>query len=172
MAKTAKKVTKEVKKATAKKSVVNVSAPKKVALKKVKSTYVAPAALPVGERLTSKKTVAATKPNTTEFKIVSGVEKPVRQRLGASPYPFASLPVGDSFLVAAEVIDATFYAGAQEATKAQAEALAVVSNRMSGAVRRFTKRNEGGAKFTVFGVFNGKELGFDHDIGTVVKRIS
>lgn len=109
--------------------------------------------------------------NETNFKIVMGVVRPPRVRLsGASPYPFKSLPVGGSFMIPAEVIDKANYSTEKEAAKAQAEACGLVANRLSGATRRFTKRNDG-YKFTVFTVDNGTTLGFDNDIGVVVQRI-
>lgn len=108
--------------------------------------------------------------NDTNFKIVMGVVRPPRVRLsGASPYPFKSLPVGGSFMIPAEVIDKANYSTEKEAAKAQAEACGLVANRLSGATRRFTKRNDG-YKFTVFTVDNGTSLGFDNDIGVVVQR--
>lgn len=133
--------------------------------------YVAPKPLPVGEAIKPAKNAKPVVENTTEFKLVDGVVRPPRVRMGGkSPYPFSSMPVGKSFLLPAEVIDKSKYVSEKEANKAQGDACARIANRLSGATRRFTKRNAG-YKFTVFTVLNGVSLGFDHDIGVVVQRV-
>lgn len=132
-----------------------------------------PAKKPVAAKSTktAKKPSApvAVRPNATSFKLIDNVTLPPRVRKGgASPYPFASMVAGQSFMVAA-TIERSIYANEAEADKAQLEECRRVANRLSGAVRRFTKRNEG-FKFAVRTVANGKELGFDHDNGIVVQR--
>lgn len=112
----------------------------------------------------------AIKPNATSFKLVDDVQLPPRIRKGgASPYPFASMAIGQSFMVAA-VIERSIYSSEEEADKAQNEECRKVANRLSGAVRRFTKHNTG-YKFAVRTVSTGKALGFDADHGIVVQRV-
>lgn len=68
-----------------------------------------------------------------------------RARFGGSSalYPFATMEKGQSFFIPAEKVDASAYSSETEANKAQSEACSLVANRLSGAVRRFTKRNAG-----------------------------
>ena len=73
----------------------------------------------------------ASKVNPTDFGLTAGLEMPARIRATGTPlYPFASMKVGSSFLVE---VDATDEAFKDEARK--------ISNRMSGAIRRFRKSN-------------------------------
>jgi hypothetical protein len=83
--------------------------------------------------------------NQTEFKLEAFTEVPPIIRRGGGQkavYPFAAMPVGQKFFVNA-TIDESKYSDAGEAKKAQDEALQTAANRLSGAVRRFTKKNEG-----------------------------
>lgn len=106
------------------------------------------------KKASAPKVAAVKKANTTSYTIETGIEKPARTRVSVpSPYPFATMEKGQSFLVPAE-IDRAFYASEEEADKAQREELARVANRMSGASRRFTKRNAG-VKLSVRTVENG-----------------
>lgn len=90
--------------------------------------------------------------NQTSFEIETGLPVPARRRptsSGSSLYPLASLEVGQSFFVAAQV-DASNYADATEGAKAQKEAIDTVINRMAGAIRRFLKsRNANEYNFIV-----------------------
>lgn len=71
------------------------------------------------------------KENPTEFGLTAGLEMPARIRSSGTPlYPFGSMKVGSSFLVAVDAKDDAFK---DEARK--------ISNRMSGAIRRFRKNN-------------------------------
>lgn len=158
----------------AKKPVTKTTATKSVKPKLGKPAkakpYVAPKPLPVAKPIASEPVVTET--GGSPFKSVEGVIRPPRVRMAGppSPYAFASRKVGSAFLVPAEVIDQSKYTKPEEGRKAQGEACARVANRLSGATRRFTKRNPE-YKFTVFTVMNGKSLGFDHDIGVVVQRV-
>lgn len=83
--------------------------------------------------------------NQTEFKLFDFTEVPAIVRRGGGQkavYPFAAMPINKGFFVSAQ-IDASKYSDAGEAKKAQDEALQTAANRLSGAVRRFTKKNEG-----------------------------
>lgn len=165
MAKTVKKPLKQAQKkaakATAKKPLKKVTP---AAKERTQRNAPAVEAIAKGESATPKA-------NATEFKLVDNFTPPPRPRFttGVSRYPFESMAVGQSFLYLAEVIDASLYAGEREANKAQSEACAQVANRMSGATRRFSKTHPG-YKFKITTVTNGKEHGFEHDIGIVVKR--
>lgn len=68
-------------------------------------------------------------------------------RSHTSQYPFKELAVGGWFEVETSA-DADLYANDEEFRKAKIEDLRTISNRLSGAVRRFTTRNEG-YKFSV-----------------------
>lgn len=90
--------------------------------------------------------------NQTSFEIETGIPVPARRRptsSGSSLYPLASLEVGQSFFIAAQV-DVSNYADATEGAKAQKEAIDTVINRMAGAIRRFLKsRNANEYNFIV-----------------------
>ena len=145
------KSTKAAKKTTAKKGVPSTKHNVAVAFAKKPALTLAKSA----KKVAAPKVAAAKKPaNTTSYTIEKDVEKPARTRVSVpSPYPFATMGKGDSFLVPAE-IDRAFYASEDEADKAQREELARVANRMSGASRRFTKRHAG-VKLSVRTVDNG-----------------
>lgn len=157
MSKTAKKKApaKVAEKKPAAKAVKKVPAPKSVRGKPTKAKpYVAPKALPVAKPLkASKETKPSAAPvgeNKTAFSLFKseGVRPPkIRPEAGHSMYPFASMAVDDGFFVAADV-DTSNFSDEGEAAKAQMEKCHALSNRLTGAVRRFTKRNEG-YKFTV-----------------------
>lgn len=88
--------------------------------------------------------------NATSFELRDNVPVPAISRRSNGPatiYPFASMTVGKSFFVSS-AIDASTFTDETEAAKAQGEATKTVANRLSGAVRRFTKKNEG-YKFNV-----------------------
>lgn len=75
-------------------------------------------------------TVSPSKVNPTDFGLTAGLEMPARSRTSGDPlYPFAQMKVGSSFLV--EVSAGSDFK--DEARK--------ISNRMSGAIRRFRKNN-------------------------------
>jgi hypothetical protein len=82
---------------------------------------------------------------SSAFKIETGFEIPARTTFGggakAPDYPFADMPVGASFLVGVTVPD-TIKDDAERA-KAFKEEARKASNRISGAIRRFRKNNEG-----------------------------
>lgn len=86
--------------------------------------------------------------NNTSFTLEDGVELPARIRTGGgTPYPFAAMAIGQRFFVGTQ-IDTSKYSSADEAAAAQREENERVANRLSGAVRRFTKKHEG-FKFAV-----------------------
>jgi len=120
--------------------------PKKAAAPK-KEKAAKPAKEPKTETAT---TVAAEKaaPVASAFTLEDNVPIPARIRAGGvSPYPFIDMQPGQSFVVEASV-DADLYTSASEAEKAKAEESRTIANRLSGAVRRFTKRHTG-YKFAV-----------------------
>lgn len=79
------------------------------------------------------------------FKIETGIELPPRTRLGGggdtTNYPFKEMPVGASFLT--EVNVPATITDAKERDKAFKEEARKVSNKLSGAIRRFKKSNDG-----------------------------
>lgn len=86
----------------------------------------------------------------SEFALEDSVEIPPRKHGGGgavSPYPFKHMKPSQSFFVAAE-IERGLYTTEAEADEAQLEESRKVVNRMTGAVRRFSKLNDG-YKFTV-----------------------
>lgn len=127
---------KSTKKPAAKKAVVKAPAAKKPAPRptfaKVDSTKAA-----------APKKAVAVKASTSGYALEDGIDKPARSRYSTpSPYPFESMVVGQSFFVPA-AIERALYTSEKEADEAQREETARVANRMSGATRRFTKRNVG-----------------------------
>lgn len=82
--------------------------------------------------------------STSQYAIDDNIPIPSRPfRKGrVSPYPYASLEVGQSFFVPAE-IEKALYTNEKEAAEAQREEYRVVANRLSGGTRRFAKRNPG-----------------------------
>lgn len=165
---------KPAKKAPAK-AAAKTSPAKKPALKIATSAKAAPAKKSVtngASPATVVKPSSAATAGTSEakgFKLIAGVKLPPRVTTpGETQYPFESLDVGVAFFVDSK-IDTARYTSVPEASKAQREASAVRANRINGAIRRYLKRNEG-KKFTARTVYNGKELGFDGDIGIVVQR--
>lgn len=80
---------------------------------------------------------------TSSFELEDNIPMPARQRFGNStPYPFATMEVGQSFIVRVEV-DADLYVDDNELGKAVVEEQRKIANRLSGATRRFTKSREG-----------------------------
>jgi len=103
----------------------------------------APAKTPKAKVIAGKPKPEAVEPNIVNgFVIEDNIPIPARKRFGGnSIYPVANLQVGQSFIVPANV-DADLYADHNELGKAIKEQLRTISNRLSGAVRRFTKKNE------------------------------
>lgn len=89
--------------------------------------------------------------NTTAYTIEKNIPF-VRRRVGGGKtnYPFAQMEKGDSILIASEISndDAALYANETEHKQAQREDLKVIANRLSGATRRFVKKN-GDYKFAI-----------------------
>lgn len=86
-----------------------------------------------------------------QYQILSASElpEPVRSpRSGPSPYPFSSLQVDEGFVVPLAKTDRALYTNDVEYNKAKKEELRTISNRLTGAVRRFTKAHAG-TKFRV-----------------------
>lgn len=111
--------------------------PKKAAPKKAKAVKTA--------EKTETTEAAAPAPviSTSKITIDKNVPIPATVRSGGvSPYPFSTMEVTDSFLIKSDV-DADLYANDEEFGKALVEDFRVIANRLSGACRRFTKRNEG-----------------------------
>lgn len=104
---------------------------------------------PKKEKAVKTETVAdEAAPVASKFTLEDNVPLPARIRAGGvSPYPFASMQVGQSFLVQAD-IDPDLYTSDEEFGKALVEEFRVLANRLSGATRRFTKTHEG-YKFAV-----------------------
>lgn len=67
---------------------------------------------------------------------------------GASPYPFGQMEVNDSFIIKSSK-DADLFASDEEFGKALLEDYRTIANRLSGAVRRFTKKTEENFRFRV-----------------------
>lgn len=89
---------------------------------------------------TSAPTQAPTVTNSA-FKIEKGIPIPAVSRVGGSSvYAWGMMEDGDSVFFPAEV-DAEFYADKVELDKATKESLKVIANRLSGATRRYTKKN-------------------------------
>ena len=90
-------------------------------------------------------TTAAPATTSNGFKIETGFEVPARTTFGGGRdsvnYPFSEMPVGASFLVPVNVPD-TIKDEAERA-KAFKEEARKASNRISGAIRRFRKANNG-----------------------------
>lgn len=116
-------------------------APKmRVAVGKPKATEPQYGESPLADALTQGAAIKAAKENTTAFTLESDIAIPPRATsAGKAAYPFASMAVGQSFLVAVEKVDPDLYVDAAEVAAANREAKEKVSNRMSGAIRRFAK---------------------------------
>lgn len=106
------------------------------------------------------------------YKLVRGIELPPSRRggSGSSIYPLSELDVGLSFFEPAS-IDESGYTSPQEAKKAQSEFIALKHNRLSGAIRRYVKRNPE-TKFSARIVRDAKKYGYEENIGIIVQRIS
>lgn len=89
-------------------------------------------------------------------------------RIGSADrkYPLASMEVGQTFFVSA-AIDASAYASAKEADKAQSEACRVVANRLAGVVRRFKKGGQFDDRKFVVRTVNDVQYGW----GVRLKRV-
>ena len=90
--------------------------------------------------------VAETPVSSSDFTIETGFEVPARSLTfgggrGGPSYPFAQMPVGASFLAAVTVPDTIQDDG--ERAKAFKELTRKVSNRISGAIRRYKLANAG-----------------------------
>lgn len=149
---------------TTKKPVSKAPAKKAVAMKKVTSVKAAPVA----------QKAETDKPEITEakgYKLISGIELPPRRSGGGEPlYPFNALGVGVSFFEPA-TIDPSKYVSPKEAKDAQSELIGVKHNRISGAIRRFVKRNPE-LKFRARIVRDATKYGYDEDVGIIVQRIA
>lgn len=91
----------------------------------------------------AKQPAAKTEASAPAFTLDEGLAVPSIQRVGgvASQYPFKDMKVGTSFLLPVKVPDTIKDADEREAAfKEEARKL---SNRISGATRRFKERNEG-----------------------------
>lgn len=79
------------------------------------------------------------------FALETGIDIPPSQRIGsnsaASPWPFKEMAVGQSFLVPVEVPETI--KDDKERAAAFKELARKASNRVSGAIRRFKKQNDG-----------------------------
>lgn len=120
-------------------------APKKAAKPKTPKTETSKASTP-----------ALAQADGFKYDILDEGDMPEAMRMSrsvASPYPFAAMEVGKGFVVAHD-IDPDLYASETEAETAKREALRTIANRLSGAVRRFTKKNDG-FKFKVYTAANG-----------------
>lgn len=90
------------------------------------------------------------------FVLETGIDIPARTRFGGegteTSYPFADMTAGQSFLMPVSVPETI--KDEKEKAKAFKEEARKLSNRISGAIRRF-KKNNPGANFAVRTVDNG-----------------
>lgn len=104
----------------------------------------APAAAASTSETTTTETTAAAAPKASGFTLDTGLSIPARRAPTGgntgSNYPFKDMPVGSSFLVEAVVPQNT---KPEERDNVFKDEQKRVANRMSGAIRRFKKANEG-----------------------------
>lgn len=113
-----------------------------------------------------KPTVAPAATGESKYEVIYGVKRPARivRTGGVSPYPFATMRVGGFFFIPAQ-IDKSKYKTPAEGEQAQLEECRRVVNRMSGATRRFSKKNKG-FKFSVRTTYSAKEEGLSKTVDT------
>lgn len=108
----------------------------------------------------------------SKYPVLEGAGWPARivRTGGVSPYPFATMKPEAVFFVSAQ-IDKSKYKTPAEADQAQLEECRRVVNRMSGATRRFSKKNKG-FKFSVRTAYSAIELGWSEtdNVGIGVRR--